>query len=82
MSAEVCVPLEKLGPVGIVGNTIIVEAIKAAAPDLSLVVSHKGLEARVNLDARDDARHLQQIREGGAVSDVLVECLLAQALRA
>ena len=54
------------------------EATKAAAPGLTLIFSHKGLEAVVDLDAWDDARCLQQAREGGAVSGVLMERLRKQ----
>ena len=37
--------LGELGPVGVVGGTIIVEAIEAAAPGHALVSPHKELEA-------------------------------------
>ena len=44
------VPLGKLGPGGVVGNVIIVEAIEAAAPDRARVPPHKGLEAGDDLN--------------------------------
>ena len=78
-NAEGRAPLDKLSPVGVVGNTPVVEVPKAAG--CALISPHKGLEAGVDLDARDDVHRLQQVHKGGAVGGVLVERLLEQAPR-
>ena len=70
--------LGKLGPVGVVGDAIIVEAIEAATPSHALVSPHKGLAAGVDLNAGDSVRRLQQVRDGSAVDGVLVERLIEQ----
>ena len=60
VNTDCCAPLGKPVPVSVVDNTLVVEAIKAAAaPGLALVASHKGLEAGVNLDAGDHTCRLQ-----------------------
>ena len=78
VDAEGRAPLGEPGPAGVVGDALVVEAVEAAAPGLALVAPHEGLEAGVDLDAGDDARRLEQVREGGAVGSVLVERLLEE----
>jgi hypothetical protein len=65
-----------LGPTGVVDNVVVIEAMEATALGLALVAPHTGIEVRVNLDVGDDARYLQQVREGSAVGGVLVEHIL------
>ena len=73
-------PLCELGPAGVVGDAIIVEATEDVAPGCALVSPYKGLEAEVDINTGDNACRLKQVREEGTVCSVLVEPLLKQAL--
>ena len=52
------------------------ESVEASAPSLDRVGAGEGLEACVNLDARNDAEVVQALDEGGAVGVVLEQGLL------
>ena len=71
-------PLAEAGALLVVGLRAAEEAVEASAPCLDGVATREGLEASVNLDARDNAKLLQAIDEGGAVSVVLVQGLFVE----
>ena len=58
VNVESRAPLGEVGPTCLVCNVIIVEAIKTVASGCALVSQHKELEARVYLDAGNNARCL------------------------
>jgi hypothetical protein len=68
----------KPSPTDLVGDALVVEAIKAAEPGLALITPHKGCEASVNIGAGDNVYRLQQARQRGAFCGVLVEPLPKQ----
>ena len=78
VNAEGSPPLGEAGALGVVQDALVVEAIEAGTPVLSITSADKRLEASVNLDSGDNTGLVEHVNEGSAIGGVLVEGLLVE----